>query len=398
MSPPAPPEKLPRQFWLLLGGSFLNRLGTFVVPFLSLFLTAERGFSYAQAGVTASLVGLGSVLAGPIGGTLADRIGRKRTLALGLLVASFFLLALLYARTPFWIGCAVFCCGLGDIFRPAMHAAVADLIEPKQRARAFGLLYWAHNFGFALAMPLGGALAAGGYARLFYLDAGTSLVFAALILRAIAETRPAAPLETASEEKAPRDLRAALRDPTFLLFCLMMMLMGVALLQVMSSLPLSMRAQGIDTKAYGALISINGFLIVGLQPFAERVVGKLRAARRLGMSIGMIGLGLALHALCKTPLQHGLAIASWTLGEIALAGVAPAVVAHLAPVHLRGAYQGVYGMAWSGGALLAPLLGPALLEARGPQVLWLSAAGLCFLSAAGMLILGKHLERAATGL
>ncbi|RKG92041.1 MFS transporter, partial [Corallococcus sp. CA053C] len=63
---------LPRTYWVLWVGTFVNRLGSFVAPFLALYLTRERGFSVEQAGLVVSLNGAGAVLAAPLGGMLAD--------------------------------------------------------------------------------------------------------------------------------------------------------------------------------------------------------------------------------------------------------------------------------------------------------------------------------------
>src|SRR5262245_38404319 len=74
------PGGLPRTFWLLCAGMFVNRCGSFVLPFLSIYLTRSRGVSVATAGVVASLYGAGAMLASVAGGTLADHLGRRATM------------------------------------------------------------------------------------------------------------------------------------------------------------------------------------------------------------------------------------------------------------------------------------------------------------------------------
>ena len=76
---------LPPAYWLLWLGTVINRLGGFVIPFLSLYLTSERGISVAQAGLVVSLFGAGSFAAHLAGGELADRLGRRPVLLLSLL-------------------------------------------------------------------------------------------------------------------------------------------------------------------------------------------------------------------------------------------------------------------------------------------------------------------------
>src|SRR5207248_4249768 len=74
---------LPGIFWWLWSGALLSALATFVFPFLALFLTA-RGMSPSTTGFVASLFAGGVIFAGPVGGGLADRIGRRPTLLFGL--------------------------------------------------------------------------------------------------------------------------------------------------------------------------------------------------------------------------------------------------------------------------------------------------------------------------
>src|SRR5215831_15569531 len=73
---------LPKTFWWLWAGSLVNRLGACVFPFLALYLRETRGFAVENVGLVIALYGIGSTAAGPLGGALSDRIGRRATLLL----------------------------------------------------------------------------------------------------------------------------------------------------------------------------------------------------------------------------------------------------------------------------------------------------------------------------
>jgi len=77
---------LPRPFWVLFAGTLVNRVGGFVLVFLAIYLTEVRGLTTTQAGAVISAYGLGAIAGGPLGGALADRIGRRPTLV-GSLIA-----------------------------------------------------------------------------------------------------------------------------------------------------------------------------------------------------------------------------------------------------------------------------------------------------------------------
>ncbi|RQX27405.1 MFS transporter, partial [Micromonospora chalcea] len=92
---------LPRTFWYLWAGTLINRLGSFVLIFLAIYLTQERGFSAAQAGLVIGLWGAGGAVGTTIGGTLTDRWGRRPTLLVAHVGAAGMMIALGLAR-PLW--------------------------------------------------------------------------------------------------------------------------------------------------------------------------------------------------------------------------------------------------------------------------------------------------------
>ena len=75
-------------FWTVWWGLVVNRLASFVLPFLSIYLVRDRGFLPAQAGRVLALYGLGMTIAGPLGGLLADRIGRRATMLVALVLGA----------------------------------------------------------------------------------------------------------------------------------------------------------------------------------------------------------------------------------------------------------------------------------------------------------------------
>jgi MFS family permease len=380
---------LPRTYWVLWTGSLINRLGSFVVPFLALYLTRERGFTVEQAGLVASLHGAGAVIAGPLGGTLADRIGRRLTLAGGLWLGALGMLFLGFAREPAWIAVAAFTLGIvGELYRPAVSAAVADLVPPADRTRAYGLLYWVVNLGYAIALPLAGLMVRYGYQLLFIADAITTFLYGCAIWMLVPETRPARPVG----EPGGLRLRATLggllapfRDPVFIAFGLPIFAVALMFFQGHMALPLDLTQRGLTQSQFGLVMGVNGVLIVLLQPFTGRWVGGLRRSTVLALAAVLTGLGFGMHALSDSMALAALAVAVWTLGEIAQAPVAPSVVADLAPAELRGSYQGAYHMLWGLAASAAPALGGQVLGRAGANTLWLGCLVL------GVAAAGWHL-------
>ncbi|WP_406317197.1 MFS transporter [Streptosporangium sp. NBC_01639] len=378
---------LPPAFWALWTGTLVNRVGMMVQPFIGVYLTQMRGMSYSGAGTVMAVFGVGSLLSQIIAGWLADRFGRRITLTGGMVATAFIMVALGYSTSLPAIVATMFLLGLSmDLYRPASNALVADLIPPQDRPRAYGLIFWALNLGFAVAMVAGGWLAQVGYGWMFGVNAVTSLIFGLLVWRAVPETLPA-------PGSRPRGRFAdVLGDRLMVAFSLITVVSTVAYTQAFTTLPLAMTHAGFTTVDYGLVIAVNGVLIVIVQPLTGAWFGGRDHTTVLAAGSAVIGVGFALTAFVSDLTGYAASVVLWTAGEIVTAGIPGAIVAALAPPHLRGRYAGMYGLAWSGGALLAPLLGAGLLEVN-PAALWLTIGAVDLVAAAGLLALGPALRR-----
>jgi MFS family permease len=384
---------LPRTYWILWVGALINRLGGFVMPLLALYLTGERGLSVEQAGFTVSLYGAGALLAGPAGGAFADHAGRRRTLVAALALGALAMLHLGVARAPLHIAIAAFLLGLlGELYRPVVSAAIADLVPAEERTRAYGILYWAVNLGFAVGSALGGALSRKGWWLLFAGDALTTLAYAAVVFLKVPETRPQ---RSCHEDREP--LWRPLADAPFVVFCALIALVALLFHQAFVTLPIDVRSHGLSPATYGALIALNGVLIFLLQPLAARALSPYPRHRVLSAAAALVGVGFGMTALMQTLPGFALSIAVWTLGEIVMAGIGPAVAADAAPPARRGAYQGLFHMSFGVAALAAPALGSLVLGRFGPSALWAACLAVGLVSAAGQLALGPMPRRGDGG-
>ncbi|BDG05507.1 MDR family MFS transporter [Anaeromyxobacter oryzae] len=387
----------PATFWWLWAGALLSALASFVFVFLAVYLTA-RGFDARTTGLLVSAMGVGTLAAGPIGGALADRIGRKPTLLAALLATAASAAFLGAVRAPAAIAAGVLGFGLSTatIF-PAVRAMVADLVAPADRTRAFALLYWANNLGAGLSAAVGGAVGERSWLGLFLADATTTLVFAAVVWRRVPETRPAPAAPGAGSATAPaRGYGAVLRDRPFVAFALVFVAFITVFWQFAAAAPIAMTRAGLRPAEIGRVLAVNGFLIVVLTPLVSRAVARLDPAHVLAVGALAVGAGYGAYALCDGPAGFAAATAVWTLGEIASLPVAAALVASLSPPDLRGRYQGIYALSFGAGQTLAPIVGGSVLEAAGPAVLWPSCLGAMVVVAGAHLALGAGRRSAAS--
>jgi MFS family permease len=389
---------LPSTFWYLWAGVVVNRVTGFIVPFIALWLTRDGEFTAARAGLVVSLYGLGAIFSTLAGGALSDRVGRRFTILLGLLGSAASVLAIaalpVRAMPPFVLLAGFF----GELYRPPIFACVADLVAPEHRARAYSLTYWGVNVGWAAGGLIAGTLASISYTLLFVGDAVTTLLFAVIVALRIPETRPAeAATSTGAAAHPVREMLSGIVDTFgdrhFAAFLALEMLIFLVFMQIQVALPLDMAAKGIGTAGFGALISVNGLLIAVVQPLAGPALSRRDPGLLLALSAVLVGAGFGLHGLAQAPLGFAIAVAVWSLGEIGNFPVASTLVAELAPVHLRGRYQGAFAMVMSVAAFLAPMSGPFLLDRLGTHAFWGACFVVCAVAAAGHLAIAGPRRR-----
>ncbi|MGW5355304.1 MDR family MFS transporter [Streptomyces sp. NPDC004031] len=382
---------LPGQFWWLWTSTLVNRLGGFVVTFLALYLTVDRGYSAAYAGLVAALFGLGGAVGAVVGGVLADRLGRRVTLLAAQLATAVTTAVLGFVNGAVAIAAVALLVGLtGNASRPALSAMISDLVPAADRVRAYSLNYWAINIGFGVSAAAAGFIAAEGYLWLFLGDALTTVLCAVVVYAKVSETRPEAAKGTAQEAEGGRTtLLDVLRDRRFMILTGLIFVFAAVMQQASSTLAVDMGQHGLSSQQFGLVASINGVVIVVLQIPVTRALRTRSNAMLLATGCFVLSWGIGLTVFATTVALYSLTVVIWTLGEIIHAPASMSAVADLAPQHARGRYQGVSTLAWAAAAFVGPLVGGFTLEYAGRATVWLGCAVVGTVASVGYWVLLK---------
>ena len=185
----------PEVWWLSLI-TLINRAGTMVIPFLSLYLTKDLDFSLKQVGIIMSCFGLGSLVGSWLGGILTDKFGYYKVM-----FGSLFCSGILFICMQFLHTFSELCFGIffllvvADIFRPASFVALSAYSKPENRTRSVSLIRLAINLGFSAGPAIGGIIIATlGYKGLFWVD-GTTCILASLSLFVLLNPKKATVLD-----------------------------------------------------------------------------------------------------------------------------------------------------------------------------------------------------------
>jgi MFS family permease len=357
---------MPSSAWVLFAGTFVNRFGSFVLVFLVLWLR-QKGYSATEAGAAVSAYGFGSLASAVAGGWVADRFGRRNSIALSMFSAAATMLALSQAdRLGLIVVLSALAGFTSELYRPASGALLADIIPAGRRVTAFALYRLAINLGFAAGPATAGLLAERSFFLLFLGEALTSAAFGLAALLFL----PHGVRSSRTEERPGELVRAVRADRVFQLFLVASLLSGFVYFQGQVTLPLHVRDAGFSYAVYGALISLNGAIIVLLTAWTQRLPPRPVMAAGLLLEAG----GFALVAVAFDVPFLAFTVVVWTVGEIVFAPVASAWVADIAPERLRGRYQGAWSLTWGLALVVAPI-GTAVYE-REPAALWLLCGAL----------------------
>jgi MFS family permease len=360
--------RLPPVVRLLVAGTFINKVGSFIVPFLTIVLRREFHLGERQVGWLLLAYGTGSLVSVLTGGALTDRLGRRFTLLLSLGGSGTVALLLGLAdsiRT--FVPLLVLFGFMADLYRPAASSIIGDVLPSWQRASGFAGLRLAVNLGFAVGMSLGGILADWNWRLLFFGDGITTLAYAAVVYLFIAETRPAAHAAAAP----PGEGASPWSDGVFLQLLAVSFVFAMIFFNHISTLPLTVTGPaGYPARVFGGLVAVNG-LVIAL--FEMGTVDRLRRFRRLRVAaLGnlLAGAGFALTGAGSHWGWLLLTVVIWTAGEILTMPFTMAFLTDWAPAERRGRYLSWHGATWSLAIGLNPLLFLPLQAALGERAFW----------------------------
>jgi predicted MFS family arabinose efflux permease len=372
---------LPGPVRLLVVARAVNQLGAFSLAFLTVLLCRDFGASLGLAGAVSGLFGLATIPGRLVGGRLADRLGRRRTMLTGLVGCAAAQLGIALAPSLVVAGGCALLLGLAfELYEPPSQAIIADTAAPQDRARAYALLIAALAAGNTGGGLIAAAVGRWGLRWLFVIDAATCLACALIV-------RIALPADHPRRKPSPGGGRLAgpppWRDQSLLamtgsgtIFALVYMLMLV-------SLPLSLSARGLSPASAGLILAVSALAQALAQPLMRTGwLAAIPSPAACAVGYALIGLGLAGYAVAGSLPALVAPTVVWSLGYLLLISRALAAVAALAPAGAAATYLAVYGLSWGVAATAAPVLGTQIIGSLGPAALWLSASALCLVMAA----------------
>jgi len=377
---------LSRSTWLLSVVMLVNRSGTMVIPFMTIYLTQpSMGYSIGQAGAVVGIFGLGAICGGWLGGRLTDVIGFHRVQLITLTGGGLLYMLLGQIKSyPLICGCTFILSLVNEAFRPANSTAIATYSKEENRTRSYSLNRLAINLGWAAGGAIGGILASINFHLLFWVDGGTNLL-AVLLLRIFLDPSATGVVPPKKKQTGPMVL-SPYRDKVYLIFIFCTILFASCFFQLFSMLPVFYK-KTLHMPEYmiGLLMTTNGLLIAC---FEMVLVFKMEGRRESLVYIfyGTCLVGLSYFLLNIVPLSVPAAyfcMILTTAGEIMAMPFMNSFWISRTQAANRGQYAGLYTIAWSTAQVIGPAGGAEIAEHAGFRPLWWLVSGVCLLAGLG---------------
>ncbi|WP_040250878.1 MDR family MFS transporter [Psychroserpens mesophilus] len=338
-----------REIWFLSIVTFINRAGAMVIPFLSLYLINQKGFTLPQVGWIMTFYGFGSLVGNLIGGKLTDIIGYYKTIVLSLFTGGLGFIGIQFLDTFYSVCFGMFFLMIAvDIYRPAIFVAADAYSINNNVTRNIGLIRLAINLGFSIGPVIGGILIARvSYSSIFWVD-GITCILASFLLIALLK-----PKKKKNEEMPVIQVKEGIspyRNPAFLLFFLVMIINAIAFIQYFSTVPIYYKQiHGLSEDTIGSILFLNGIMIVFLEMPLIAWVERLGMSKITATILGIVFLALSFIILNFSSLFGVLIIGMvlMTIGEMIGSPFSNALALKMAPKGRKGSYMGLYSMSFS---------------------------------------------------
>lgn len=386
---------LNRNVWILSLAMLINRTGSMVLLFSSLYLTNELGFSLESAGLAMTCYGIGSIVGSYAGGWLTDRTNFYDVMVVSLMSSGLFIMLILWADTLFSVCLVMFGYSvLADLFRPAMSKGIAFYSGSETRTRSVALMRLAINLGFSIAPVMAGFVAFYiNYKPLYIIDGLCSIAAGIIIITLI-------PRKVEKVNKIDVDVqvkpKSAYTDKLYMVFILLVALYGVCFFQLFASVPKYLdQVWDYSEDEIGLFMGLNGLLVVFIEmPFIATLENQKRYFRYIVYGAFFIPMSfIALYFSMGFAVVIILYIILITFSEILAMPFMMNFALSRPAKERQGQYSALYSIAYGISNTIAPTVGLGIAGRFNFDVMLITIIVLSIIGGIGFYFLNKELEK-----
>jgi len=389
---------VPKQVWFLIIGTFVNTVGnSFLWPLNSIYIHDHLGKSLTTAGIVLMLNSLAGVFGNLVGGYLFDKLGGYKAILIGVVfnLISITLLTIWHD----WPQYIVFLTMLGfsgGIVYPAIYA-IAGSAWPEGGRRAFNSIFLANNVGVAIGPALAGIVADIKFDYVFSANLFFYVVFFVLVLTTYKRfdmrgltTKPFSGNETKRRNRGP--------IVAISILSISLIVCWLSYSQWSATISSYTQGLGMSLSEYSLLWTINGFMIVAVQPVIRPLITRWENKIKHQLVLGLILMSFSYIVVyfAQDFKMFAAAMVILTFGEVFFTPVIPMIANKLAPHGQEGFYQGLVNSASTIGRMIGPVFGGLMVDLYGMQILMLILSVLIILAIIPCLVFDRTLRNEQT--
>ena len=370
-----------RDVWFLSITLLINRCGSMVLAFLSLYLIEARGYAESLTGVAFAVFGFGSIAGAYLGGRFTEQYGAIRIMTLCTFLSVPAFLIIPFCTSFLQVMLALFFLSLtSEAVRPANATAVALFTKPENQTKAFALQRLAVNLGLSIGPAVGGFLAEYDFDLLFWVD-GVSTMAGAIALLLFFRFRR---FTSEFEEKQTQDrvannttYRSPIFDWQFATLIGLILIVAICFFQYHVTYPLYLRQQySMNKWTIGLLFAVNTVMVVLFEMVLVDYAKRWSKLRAIGWGCFLVCLGFGIlpwgAGILPFDFAVGFCVISaviLTMGEMLSMPIASGWIAERSQGKNQGVYMGWYSMTYSVACVVGPVMG-SMIYSYNPDLIW----------------------------
>ncbi len=389
-------EEYPKQFWLVAFGVLLSSAGSSLIwPFQLIYISKTLTLPISAVATLISISSATGLIASLMGGTIADKLGRKPIMFAA--QAAHGLAYLLMSQARSYIGFAIPMTIMGaamPFYSIGSDAMMADLIPSEKRTSAFAILRMINNAGIAIGPAIGGLIVAQSYSLAFYLAAGGMIAYSLLLLTSARETLQHHSTPSISPKKETLGgYGQVFGNRSFMAFVMTVTIgmIGPLMMWILLAVYIN-RYYGVPEYLYSWMPVTNALMCVFVQYPVTMFTRRLPAKNAITLGMFIYALGVGSVALMTNFWGFWLSMVIMSFGELILVPTGSKYVADIAPENLRGRYMSIYWLTWGLARAAAPMVGGYLHDAIAPQAIWWGGLAIGLASTLGLFLLSQRPE------
>lgn len=391
-----------KELYILFWGRVVTNMGALIWPMMTLILKNKLGYSATQIAAILMILGFVQLPFTLIGGKLADRFNKRNLIIVCDLVTvvSYFVCAFMPMSeklVPILALAAIF----AQMEWPSYDALVADLSSAEDRERAYSLSYLGTNLGLVLAPTIGGFLFANHLSLAFLISSLATFSSTVLIFLFIKDVTPVKTETISGHYEEVRDRHSIWRVLWENKLLLLFMLCGGIWMLVYSQfnflMPLNLEQYYGEQGAvlFGALTSVNAFVVIIGTPVLTKMMSRIRDVDRLLLGQFLVVLGFLSYALVQNVLiVYFISMIIFTIGEICeTLGRQPYLTRRIPASH-RGRFSSVYTIFGGAFQLSGQQVVGSMADGMPMQKVWMFIVIIGVINVVGYVLLRQRDQKA----